>query len=173
MHTLPKKMTIFAKNFVANIAFFAQIGKWRTTNRFWHKICLKKSKTRKELRTMKKCLLIATLIVCLPNLYATVIDKVATHFGEGDAEGIAQYLNANVELFIKNANNVFTRQQTETILNDFFKKNPVKEFTVSDQGERDGKQFALGKLETQNGTFRIYFMTKNNLIQQLRIETSK
>ncbi len=122
---------------------------------------------------MKKCLLIATLIVCLPNLYATVIDKVATHFGEGDAEGIAQYLNANVELFIKNANNVFTRQQTETILNDFFKKNPVKEFTVSDQGERDGKQFALGKLETQNGTFRIYFMTKNNLIQQLRIETSK
>ncbi len=122
---------------------------------------------------MKRLLLLAALIVCLPSIYATVVDKVATHFGEGDAERIAQYLNANVELFIQNTNNVFTRQQTETILSDFFKKNPVKEFTVNDQGERDGKQFAIGLLKTQNGTFRIYFMTKNNLIQQLRIEATK
>lgn len=122
---------------------------------------------------MKRLLLLAALMVCLPSIYATVVDKVATHFGEGDAERIAQYLNANVELFIQNTNNVFTRQQTETILSDFFKKNPVKEFTVNDQGERDGKQFAIGLLKTQNGTFRIYFMTKNNLIQQLRIEATK
>lgn len=122
---------------------------------------------------MKRLLLLAALIACLPSIYATVVDKVATHFGEGDAERIAQYLNANVELFIQNTNNVFTRQQTETILSDFFKKNPVKEFTVNDQGERDGKQFAIGLLKTQNGTFRIYFMTKNNLIQQLRIEATK
>lgn len=121
---------------------------------------------------MKRFFPLTALIVCLPSLYAAVIDKVATHFSEGNAEGIAQYLNANVELVIKNANNVFTHQQTETILSDFFKKNPVNDFTVSDQGERDGKKFALGLLKTQNGTFRIYFLTKNDLIQQLRIETT-
>lgn len=119
---------------------------------------------------MKKCLLLAALIVCIPKIYANAIDQVAAHFAEGDAERIAQYLNSNVELSIKNANNVFTSQQTETILSDFFKKNPVKSFTINDRGNRNGQQFAIGLLKTQNGTYRIYFMTKNDLIQQLRID---
>lgn len=122
---------------------------------------------------MKRCLLLIAVIICLPSVYASIIDKVATHFGEGDAEGIAQYMNTNVELMFKNTNNIFTRQQTQTILSDFFKKNPVIDFNISNQGERDGKQFALGLLKTQNGIFRIYFLAKNGLIQQLRIENNQ
>lgn len=121
---------------------------------------------------MKKNTLLITALLCFQCLYAGVISDLITYFGQGDTQHIAQYLNNNVELAIKNAENVFTRQQTQNILADFFKKNQPMSFTISHQGEREHQQFVIGNLATKQGNYRVYFLVKNNLIHQLRIEES-
>lgn len=121
---------------------------------------------------MKKNTLLITALLCFPCMYAGVISDLITYFGQGDTQHIAQYLNNNVELAIKNTENVFTRQQTQNILADFFKKNQPIAFNVSHQGEREHQQFVIGTLTTKQGNYRVYFLVKNNLIQQLRIEES-
>ncbi len=62
------------------------------------------------------------------------------------------------------------------ILKDFFAKHPVKSYTVAHKSEsKNGSQYVIGTLETTNGKFRVYFLTKTTgsetLIQQFRIET--
>ena len=121
---------------------------------------------------MKKNTLLITALLCFQCLYAGVISDLITYFGQGDTQHIAQYLNNNVELAIKNAENVFTRQQTQNILADFFKKNQPVSCTISDQSEREHQQFVIGNLATKQGNYRVYFLVKNNLIHQLRIEES-
>ena len=121
---------------------------------------------------MKKNTLLITALLCFQCLYAGVISDLITYFGQGDTQHIAQYLNNNVELAIKNAENVFTRQQTQNILADFFKKNQPVSLTIRHQGEREHQQFVIGNLATKQGNYRVYFLVKNNLIHQLRIEES-
>ena len=100
------------------------------------------------------------------------IPDIVAGFNSGYSDAIAEHLNDNVELVIKNANNVFTKQQTKTILNDFFKKNPPLRFSIMHRGDKESAQFVIGNLETTNGTYRVYFLIKKNLVQQLRIEGS-
>jgi hypothetical protein len=40
------------------------------------------------------------------------------------------------------------------------------------RGDKENAQFVIGNLETTNGTYRVYFLIKKNLVQQLRIEGS-
>ena len=100
------------------------------------------------------------------------IPDIVAGFNSGYSDAIAEHLNDNVELVIKNANNVFTKQQTKTILTDFFKKNPPLRFSIMHRGDKENAQFVIGNLETTNGTYRVYFLIKKNLVQQLRIEGS-
>ncbi len=70
---------------------------------------------------------------------------------------------------------VYSKQQAEMILKNFFVKHPVKSYTVVRKSEpKNGTQYIIGSLETTNGKFRTYFLIKTTggqtLIQQFRIE---
>ncbi len=123
-------------------------------------------------RNMKKGILLTIALFTLPLLHANVMESIATDFEKGNAAGIAQHLNNNVELVIKDVDNVFTRQQAQTILTDFFRKNPPTSFTVTQKTRNEKQLFVIGTLNTQNDKYTIYFLIKNNLIQQLRIGIS-
>ena len=101
---------------------------------------------------------------------------IISSFNNGDASRLSNYLNDNVELVLGNNNNVYSKQQTLTILSDFFKKNKVNGFQVLHQGEKETSNFIIGTLKTSNDDFRVYILMRktNNktLILQLRIEPS-
>lgn len=101
---------------------------------------------------------------------------IISSFNNGDASRLSNYLNDNVELVLGNNNNVYSKQQTLTILTDFFKKNKVNSFQVLHQGEKETSNFIIGTLKTSNDDFRVYILMRktNNktLILQLRIEPS-
>ncbi len=101
---------------------------------------------------------------------------VITAFKTGDAGKLSSYLNANVELVIGKTNDVFSKQQATGIINDFFKKNKVSDFSVLHNGNRESAGFVIGTLSTANGSFRVYILMRKSgsqtLIQQLRIEPS-
>jgi len=105
-----------------------------------------------------------------------LIDGIATAIRSGNPKNISKYFIENIDLKVIAQEDVYSKQQAEMILKDFFTKHPVKSFTVAHKSEpKGGSQYVIGTLETENGKFRIYFLIKttgsNSLIQQFRIET--
>ena len=123
-----------------------------------------------------KLILLSTFIFCaIPLLEAQSIEvpsAIITALNTGDASQISNYLNANVELFIENKNDVFSKQQSTQIIADFFRKNRVTGFQLLHKGNKDAASFVIGTLKTTTGNFRLYVLTRKNEIQQLRIEPS-
>ena len=95
-------------------------------------------------------------------------------FKTGSADNVAIYLSDNVELVIPKTDNFFTKQQAKTILADFFRKNPVKDFVIAHKGVKENASFLIGTLITENEKFRVSVFVKKsgnlNLVYQLRIE---
>lgn len=93
----------------------------------------------------------------------------------GNAIEISKHFNSSVELVILDKEDVYSKQQAEQILKNFFDKNKTKNFTLLHQGGKEGAQYAIGNLETVSGkTYRVYFLVKESggkpLIHQMRIE---
>lgn len=130
---------------------------------------------------MKKELLFFTLFLLFGSMTVfsasnEVPNEVIDALNKGNASVISSYLNDNVELYIDNKNDIFSRQQASQIISDFFRKNAVKDFTVIHKGEKEATCFVIGTLKTSNASFRVYILTRKNgnkdVIQQFRIEPS-
>ncbi len=118
------------------------------------------------------------LLTSLASLAFSVdlIDGISTAIRSGNPQNISKYFIENIDLKVIAQEDVYSKQQAEMILKDFFSKHPVKSFTVAHKSEpKGGSQYVIGTLETGTGKFRIYFLIKttgsNTLIQQFRIET--
>jgi hypothetical protein len=105
-----------------------------------------------------------------------VIDDISSAVRSGNPKSISRYFIANIDLKVIAQEDVYSKQQAEMILKDFFTKHPVKAFTIAHKSEpKGGTQYVIGTLETETGKFRIYFLIKTtgaeSLVQQFRIET--
>ena len=121
---------------------------------------------------------IILLIISISSLafMPDIIDGISTAIRSGNPKNISKYFIENIDLKVIAQEDVYSKQQAEMILKDFFTKHPVKSFTVAHKSEpKAGSQYVIGTLETENGKFRIYFLIKTTgsetLIQQFRIET--
>lgn len=105
--------------------------------------------------------------------FAQIPVQIIEGFKSGNAKIVASYFNENVEFAILERENVCSQAQGEQILKDFFLKNKPSDFQISHKGG-ESSIYAIGKLSTSNGNFRIYFLLKPNgskpQIVQLRIE---
>jgi hypothetical protein len=99
-----------------------------------------------------------------------VIDSISAEINTGNSKNID-----NIDLTVLDEEDIYSKQQAEMILKDFFNKHPVKSFIIAHKSApKNGSQFVIGKLNTSNGNYRVYFLIKiiNNKtqIQQFRIE---
>jgi hypothetical protein len=114
------------------------------------------------------------LLMIIPSLsFAQIPVQIIEGFKAGNAKIVAFHFNENIELTILERENVCSQAQGEQILKDFFLKNKPSDFQISHKGG-ESTVYAIGKLLTSNGNFRIYFLLKPNgsklQIVQLRIE---
>ncbi len=105
----------------------------------------------------------------------TESSEIIDAFKSGSSAAIAKYFNTNVSISINNMDNLYSKQQAEVLLKDFYTKNPFKQFNVLHQGQsKDGAQYLMGSIITSNGTFRVYtYYKKINdqiVIKEMRIE---
>ena len=105
-----------------------------------------------------------------------VIDDIAAAIRSGNPKNISRFFIENIDLKVIEQEDVYSKQQAEMILKDFFSKHAVKSYTVAHKSQpKAGSQYVIGTLETANGKFRTYFLIKttgaSTLIQQFRIET--
>jgi Domain of unknown function (DUF4783) len=99
-----------------------------------------------------------------------VPEGLKSAFKSGVAKEIVNYFNNNIELDILGSENICTKAQAEQIIKSFFEQHPVMKFTVLFEGGKDTSQYAIGKLVTSKGTFRVNLLFKLKKIVQLRIE---
>jgi hypothetical protein len=124
-----------------------------------------------------KSLITLLLISCFSLAFTTdVIDDIAGAIRSGNPKNISKFFIENIDLKVIEQEDVYSKQQAEMILKDFFAKHTVKSFTIAHKSDpKNGSQYVIGSLDTSNGKFRTYFLIKNTgsqtLIQQFRIET--
>ncbi len=107
---------------------------------------------------------------------ADVIDDITGAIRSGNPKNISKFFIDNIDLKVIEQEDVYSKEQAEMILKDFFSKHPVKSYTVAHKSDpKNGSQYVIGTLETANGKFRTYFLIKTvgsqSLIQLFRIET--
>lgn len=92
----------------------------------------------------------------------------------GNAMELSKYMNSTVELLLLEKEDFYKKVVAETILKDFFNEYRTKDFVIRHQGARNDAQYAIGNLETEKGTFRVYILLKKVdqelLIHIIRIE---
>lgn len=92
----------------------------------------------------------------------------------GNAAELSKYMNSTVQLLLLDKEDFYKKNVAETILKDFFNEYHSKDFIIRHQGAKTDAQYAIGNLETEKGTFRVYILLKKVdkelLIHILRIE---
>lgn len=121
---------------------------------------------------------IVLLILTLSVSFAQTEENIAVALKAGNSKDIAKHFGANVNLKIINQEDIYSKNQAEMILKDFFAKNPVKNYIAKHNGtSKNGAQYTIGTLNTVNGNFRIYYFIKKNSdgiqIQEFRIENQE
>ena len=106
-------------------------------------------------------------------LYEVITDLVLS-FKTGNAATLSSYFNQNIELYVLDQDDVYSRAQAQQIVSNFFNQNKATGFSIIHQSGKEDSKFAIGKLTTTNGVYRVSFFVKNEngkpVIHQLRIE---
>ncbi|MCG8410879.1 MAG: DUF4783 domain-containing protein [Bacteroidales bacterium] len=132
------------------------------------------------MKTLKKALPLFVIFSFIFNFGSFTYTKeiprdIVIAFKVGSAEELARHFNKTIELVIVDTEDVYSNIQAQQIMDNFFTNHYPKKFELIHKGGKEESKFAIGKLVTFNGTFRVYILikVKNNkpLIHQLRIET--
>jgi hypothetical protein len=132
-----------------------------------------------EIRKLKRYIVLLTGLALLSGFAFQngVPQEIINALDTGNAKQLAGYFNQNVELVVLDNDNVYSKAQAQQIVSNFFSSfAPVEEnaFSVIHNSGKEGAKYVIGKLQTEKGDFRIYFLLKQNngqeYIHQLRIE---
>ena len=105
-----------------------------------------------------------------------MIDRISEGFVRGNVSFVSPYFNERVELSILGRTiGVYTKSQTQEIVQSFFSNNNPMSFNISHKGIKENSGFAIGVLTTTNNKkYRVYILVRNtndrSLIHQLRID---
>ncbi len=129
---------------------------------------------------MKKFLFAAFLIV-VGSLFLFAqngMTEVSNALKTGNAKTLASYFHNSLDLTIQKTEGTYSKAQAEQMIQNFFTSHkPVNYKTNHNGSSSDGSKYVIGRLDTQNGSFRVYLLFKNiggkELIQTLRFEVSE
>jgi hypothetical protein len=130
-----------------------------------------------KIRTLPVVLALFALLV--PSLSASAqgaeLGQIATAIKAGNAKTLAGHFDSSLEVTILDQEGSYSSSQAEAVVKNFFSKNTPSDFQIIHKGDSGGNsRYAIGKLQTSNGTFRTYIYVKQKgqqmLIQQLRFE---
>ena len=105
---------------------------------------------------MPKVLMFCVTAWLLLSAFATVknLDGVIEALKKGSATELARYVDDTVEIGLPDKTGTYNKDQATSVLRDFFAANSVRLFEVKHKGDNEGKQFCVGVLHTQSGSYR-------------------
>jgi hypothetical protein len=123
-----------------------------------------------------KYILTAVFVLVMAVAFADAFDDVVTAMKVQSAKDISKFMNTSVELTINDNEGVYSKQQAEIMLRNFFAQNQPKTITIQHKGSSgQGAKYAIAIYESAQGKFRVYIFMKDNgsgtaLIHEMRIE---
>lgn len=120
-------------------------------------------------------MMLFALLTSTVGLAQTINEQVSTALKTGNVKVLVQYFGPTVDMAILEVSNVYSKPQSEQVLKSFFAKHPPTGFTLVHKGSSKlGMQYAIGTLQTSNGSFRIsYYVRKGDegdFIKEFRID---
>lgn len=105
----------------------------------------------KPIFTLLLPLMVLTLSAFAP---AKDLDGVIAALNTGNAAGVARYVDDKVEIGLPDKKGTYNSAQAATLLKEFFSANGVRSFKTVHKGDKGGKQFCIGTLQTLSGNYR-------------------
>jgi hypothetical protein len=123
-------------------------------------------------------LLIMLYIVPTTIAFAGTIEKIAELIKQGNAHELSKYFSSNVEITILDDGNVYSKAQSEMILEKFFKDNKPRTVKLLHRiNSNSTYNFGVLILSTDKGNYRVSYTLKEvekvMVVIELRIETEK
>jgi hypothetical protein len=79
----------------------------------------------------------------------------------GSAQELTPYLGTKVEVGFDGDKKSYTASEAESVLKNFFAKNPPAAFDFIHQGSsNEGTKYAIGKYTTKTGAYRVFIKMK-------------
>jgi hypothetical protein len=128
---------------------------------------------------MKLIYLPLLFTLCLVCVFAPdPIDKVADLIRQGNTSELSKLFAPNVEISLLGEENVYSKDQSEVILDKFFNQNkPLAVKMLHKVNSNPNYLFAVLTLTTDKGPFRVSYTLKDTngsqRLIELRIETEK
>lgn len=123
---------------------------------------------------VKKLMVIVVVVLSSLGLSAQIPDDLVASLRNGNAAALSDYFNQNIELFVLDQDDVYSRAQAQQIVSNFFEQYKATGFSIIHQSGKEDMKYAIGNLSTNKGSFRVSFLVKNDggrpVIHQLRIE---
>ncbi|GAC1423236.1 MAG: hypothetical protein NVS1B13_25320 [Flavisolibacter sp.] len=106
----------------------------------------------------------------------TGLEDVINALRSGNATELSKYVDDNIEIWLPEKKDSYSRAQAVMVLRDFFKNSGVKSFDLQFKGENGGSQFCVGKLITRSGNYRTTIFMKTNggkqLVKEIRFQSN-
>lgn len=111
------------------------------------------------------------------SLQENILTEIAGEFRTGNTKELSKRFSSSVNLSLLKNENVYSKAQSEIILNNFFKTNPPRGAKIVHKLDNNTKyQHAVLLLNTDKGDFRVSFSIKETKKQlqiiEIRIEKS-
>jgi hypothetical protein len=125
---------------------------------------------------MKKLqLIILALVLSAFSSKADSFDDMMQAMKSGQTSGITKFFSSNVELTLLENEGIYSKQQSEQMLKNFFAQHPPKNVNIQHKGSSaQGAKYAIITYEATNGKFRTYIFMKDNgsglQVNEFRIE---
>lgn len=101
--------------------------------------------------------------------------EIVTSIQNGNASELSKFFNDKVELILPSKSGVYSKEQAQFIIADFFSNNRPNSFQINHEGKRDNSSYAIGSYVSSRDKYRFYFLTKNidNKIVIIQIRVDK
>jgi hypothetical protein len=129
---------------------------------------------------MKNLFIIGILLTCMGSYTSycqetEAIKSVSEAIKLTDAKKLATWFGKTLDLEVSGVSGTYSNVQAEEIMRDFFKKTPLKSFTVNHEGSsNDGSEFIIGTYISTTRSYRVYALMKKEAgrlqIRQLQFE---
>ena len=102
------------------------------------------------------------------------MDEVLNAIKHNHIQDIGKYLDNFVPITINNNQANYSHNQAQLVLNDFFGKNPPRDFVVMNTGTPNStSKFTISDFTSPNGKFNIYILTRQKdnsyVVKEIRI----
>lgn len=111
---------------------------------------------------MKKYLfcLFTVLILAHPVMAQRYIEDINNALRSGDVSSVARYFDKVIDITISNESTTYSKSQAQMVLKDFFGKNNIRSFQLTNRGGDAGSTYLIGRMSTANGTYLVFLFLR-------------